>query len=478
MDHLIPAPQGVLSGQGSFHLTADTPILYDHNYSELETVAVWLAEQLSAEFAGNQAEAGNVSIRVELTGSPAIHSTEEYELVISPESIRLIAPETTGLFHAARSLVLMLPPTPAGSVDLPAVHLKDWPRFAWRGFMLDVARHFFTVADVKRVIDMISLFKINRLHLHLADDQGWRIEIPSWPELTRIGSRSAVDGDPGGYYTRADITEIVNYAHSRQVLVIPEIDLPGHTNAALASYPELNSDGKARELYTGIEVGFSSLDPHLEVTYRFIDDVVREIAEISPDPWFHIGGDEAAATNPADYPDFIRRVAEIVRSHGKELIGWEEIGKADLGPGTCIQTWRTEDITIPPAGSKLILSPANRIYVDMKYNEHFPLGLFWAGYVEVKDAYDWDPAEVMAGVSETDILGVEAALWTETIRRMEEIETMIFPRLTAVAEIGWSARANRDWQDYRKRLGRLGKWLDARGIHYYHSPQIDWAIEA
>jgi hexosaminidase len=266
--------------------------------------------------------------------------------------------------------------------------------------MLDVARHFFTVDEVKRYVDLIALYRFNRLHLHLADDQGWRIDIVSWPSLARHGGKTEVGGGTGGYYTQDEYRDIVAYAASRFITVVPEIDMPGHTNAALASYPELNCNGKAAELYTGTDVGFSALCVGSEVTYRFIDDVVREIAGLTPGPWFHAGGDEVKTLAPAEYKAFVERVQTIVESHGKQMIGWDEVGVADLRPSTIIQHWRP---TEPPAaaiarGNKLIVSSANRLYVDMKYDALTPIGLTWAGAIELNRAYDWEPATLFAGV--------------------------------------------------------------------------------
>src|SRR6185295_5797180 len=199
---------------------------------------------------------------------------------------------------------------------IPGGHVTDRPRFAYRGAMLDVARHFFSVAQVERYIDQLAMYKINTFHLHLADDQGWRIMIHSWPRLATYGGSTAVDGDPGGYYTQEQYRDIVEYARQRFITVIPEIDMPGHVNAALASYAELNCDGIAPPLYTGTDVGFSSLCVSKPITYRFIDDVIRELAALPPGRYLHIGGDEAQATSHADYVTFMNRAQQIVADHG------------------------------------------------------------------------------------------------------------------------------------------------------------------
>ena len=213
---------------------------------------------------------------------------------------------------------------------VPRGTIHDRPRFAWRGAMLDVARHFFGVDDVRRLVDLMSLYKLNRLHLHLTDDQGWRLAIRSWPRLTSHGGRTQVGGGRGGYFTQRQYAALVAYAAGRFVEVVPEIDMPGHVNAALSSYAKLNCDGLAPAPYTGIEVGFSSLCLRKPVTYAFVDDVVREVAALTPGRYMHIGGDEAHATDPAEYRTFVERVDRIVRAHGKRMMGWEEIGKTRL----------------------------------------------------------------------------------------------------------------------------------------------------
>jgi hexosaminidase len=346
--------------------------------------------------------------------------------------------------------------------------------------MLDVARHFFSVADVKRYIDLLALYKLNRLHLHLADDQGWRLEIKSWPDLTRIGGSTAVNGEGGGFYTQAEYVDLVAYAAERFITIVPEIDLPGHTNSVLASYPELNCDGVARPLFTGIEVGFSSLCIDKELTYTFLDDVLRELAEITPGPYLHIGGDEAWST-PADaYVRFMTRTQPIVHKYGKRVVGWEELGQAPLLPGTLVQLWNSEParmvhtLAAVAQGAKVIVSPASRSYLDMKYTPDTPLGLQWAGLVEVRDAYDWEPTAFLEGVGEEQVVGVEAPLWAETLRTFDEITFMAFPRLPGIAEIGWSPPAGRSWDEYRTRLASHAPLWAALGVNYYRSAQVDW----
>jgi hexosaminidase len=368
---------------------------------------------------------------------------------------------------------------------IPAGRIVDVPRFAWRGSMLDVARHFFTVDEVKQHIDLMALYKLNRLHLHLTDDQGWRIAIAGWPKLTQVGGRTEVGGGDGGFYSKADYAEIVRYAAARYITVVPEIDLPGHTNAAIAAYPGLGCSRPAPSLYgdgtqsagvyTGIRVGWSALCPDKAITWRFVDDVIRELAAMTPGSYIHIGGDEVEVLNHAQYARFVERTQRIVQRHGKTMIGWEEVGKAALRPGSIAQLWRSDTALLAvKQGNRLIMSPGSRTYLDMKYTPETEVGLRWAGYIELRTAYDWDPATYAAGITEASILGVEAPLWTETVKNLNAAQYLLVPRLPALAEVAWSAQERRDWEGFRTRLAAHAPRWRLLGINYYPSPQVDW----
>jgi hexosaminidase len=354
--------------------------------------------------------------------------------------------------------------------------ITDFPAYSYRSSMLDVSRHFFGVDDVKRYIDFLAYYKMSALHLHLSDDQGWRIEIKSWPNLTAHGSTTQVGGGKGGFYTQDQYTDIVNYAKERYITIVPEIDMPGHTNAALASYAELNCSGKATELYTGTEVGFSTLCTKLDITYKFIDDVIRELAAITPGPYIHIGGDESHSTKREDYIPFINRVQDIVLSHGKKVMGWDDIAIASLKPDVTAQHWASiKNANLAVAqGAKILMAPAIKAYMDMQYDSTSRLGLHWAAYIEVDSAYIWDPATYIPGVTKENILGIEAALWSETITNIKDIEYMVFPRLPGFAEIGWTPSADRNWDEYKIRLGKQGERFKAMDIDFYPSKLVPW----
>ena len=474
---LIPKPASITLSSGSFTIARDTKIILQKDDHEIESIAELLSSYIKeiSSYEISVSDKDDTAGTIHLTLNNDSEAGEEgYELSIHPDTVRLNASKPAGLFYAVQTLRQLMPANPTEALTLPAVSIRDIPRFEWRGAMLDVARHFFGVEDIKRYIDLISHYKMNRLHLHLTDDQGWRIDIISWPRLTRVGGSTQVGGKTGGYYTQEQYKEIVEYAHSRYVVIVPEIDTPGHTNAALASYAELNSSEEAPALYEGTEVGFSTLWINSEITYHFLDDVIRELAALTPTPYIHIGGDEARSTPEEDYKKFVKRFQEIVAAHGKTAIGWSEIGEAELLPGTIAQLWISAGYqNAKRQGAKIILSPANKAYLDMKYDSSTPLGLDWAGLISVKDAYDWEPGSFMDGLEESDILGLEAPLWSETLLTMRDIEQMAFPRLPGIAELAWSPKGQ-SWDEYRQRLAVHGQRMETMGINFYKSPDVDW----
>jgi hexosaminidase len=487
LQELVPAPVEVQARDVTFTLGADAKI--QTNNAEGRKAAEYLAGVLrpSTGFALPIEEGVSAPGVVLLIGAddPRV-GDHGYQLDVVAKNVVIRAKTGSGLFAGVQTLRQLLPPKveaktkQAGPWTVPGASIVDFPRFAHRGAMLDVARHFFTVDQVKRYIDQAAAFKINYFHLHLSDDQGWRIEIKSWPELTKIGGSTEVGGRKGQFwYTQAQYSDIVKYAADRNITIVPEIDMPGHTNAALASYAELNCDGKKKPLYTGTDVGFSSLCINKEVTYKFVEDVVREISALTPGPYFHIGGDEALSTPDADFVKFMNRVLPIVKKHGKTTAGWHEFIKTTKDPALVPQFWGTTTTNADVAaaakrGNKVVMSPANKIYLDMKYNKNTKLGLNWAGYVEVKDSYNWNPGAYLNGVGEASVRGVEAPLWTETIKTSADIEYMAFPRLPVSAELGWSPASIHNWDNFAPRLGAFGPRFKVQGINYYASPQVPW----
>ena len=484
---VVPEPASITFGSDAFMLTDSASIVVDAGNAEASRTAGLLALILrpSTGFAVPILSTGasvHGAIILRVSADTAL-GPEGYRLKASRDSVLITANAPAGLFHGVQTLRQLLPPQIESQLILspmawtiPAVTIVDRPRYSWRGAMLDVARHFFTVREVKQYVDLLALYKMNVLHLHLADDQGWRIEIKSRPKLTAMGSVTQVGGGPGGYYTQDEYTDIVRYAQDRYVTIVPEIDMPGHINAALVGYPELSCSRRSPGPYTGTDVGFSTLCADKEESYVFVDDVVREIAGLTPGPYFHMGGDENPILSHADYTKFVERTQDIVTRHGKQLVGWEEISRARLKPTTIAQAWATDTVAAAAVqyGAKVLMSPAKRTYLDMKYDDNTELGLKWAALIEVRDAYDWDPATYMKGVTEPNIAGVESAIWAETVRNITAVEYLSIPRLPALAEVAWTPQSARNCDGFRLRLATHAPRWNFLGVNYYRSPQIPW----
>ncbi len=485
---LIPRPVEVTPADGAFRLKKRSVIYVSNGSDKAFEVGDYLYEFLHTATGyklpvkATNKSGGKHDIFLFLSDNNEELGQEGYVLRITPTMVSVTASHPAGLFYGVQTLRQLFPDAiekdtvQPGPWLVPAGTITDKPEYSYRGAMLDVARHFFPPEDVKAYIDMLAFFKLNVLHLHLSDDQGWRIEIKSWPRLTEIGGSTEVGGGKGGFYTQEEYKDLVKYAAERFITIVPEIDMPGHTNAALASYGVLNCDGKPRKLYTGTEVGFSTLCTSKDTVYKFIDDVVRELAAMTPGPWIHIGGDESHVTPMKDYIPFVEKVQEIVWKYKKKVIGWDEIANATLDKSTTVQFWARVDNTEKGIrqGSKVIMSPANKTYLDMQYDSTTTLGLHWAGTVEVDSAYIWDPATLVPGITRQNILGIESPLWTETITNMKDLEYMVFPRLAGHAEIGWTPASERSWENYKKRLGNFAPRFDAMDINFYHSPLIPW----
>lgn len=503
--NIIPKPVSVTASAKSFEITDKTSIVTSGESPEVEFVAHYLSERLKPSTgydlpvsAGESAK-GSISLKI---ASDEELGEEGYDIDISSDLITITANKPAGLFYGVQTIRQLLPPEielgskQAGPWMVSTGKIRDYPAYPFRGSMLDVARHFFSVEDVKRYIDLMTIYKLNVLHLSLSNDQGWRIEIKSWPKLATYGGSTEVGGGKGGYYTQEQYKDIVKYAQDRFVTVVPEIDMPGHTNAALAAYPELNCNGKTPTLYTGIEVGFSSLCTTNELTYKFIDDVVREMAALTPGPYLHIGGDESHATKREHYIPFVARVRDIVKTHGKQVIGWEETAQINMNEkrpeepvkdlqsresaaNAIAQFWSNPSHALEAVsnGSKLVMSPAKKMYLDMQYDSTTKLGLHWAAYIEVDSSYMWNPTSYVKGIKRENILGIEAPLWTETITNMDEIEYMVFPRIIGLAEIGWSPEEGRGWDEYKFRLAAHGPRMKALGIDYYPSKTVPWVSD-
>ncbi|NFG40498.1 beta-N-acetylhexosaminidase [Clostridium botulinum] len=483
---IIPKPLSYKIGDGNFIITKDTSIYVKGNTKEeteeISKIAEFIREKLKAStgfelniIQGKEGKSG--SIYLTTIGAEESQGNEGYEIITTTKNVKIIAYKSEGISRGVQTLRQLLPSdieknTIATDVEwnIPVSIINDKPEYNYRGLMIDVVRHFFTIDEVKRQIDYAAQYKINRVHLHLSDDQGWRLEIKKYPDLTIIGGSTEVGGGKGGYYTQEEFKDLVKYAAERYVEIIPEFDMPGHSNAALASYEFLNKDGKRKPLYTGTEVGFSSFMAHSEETYEFIEDVIKEVSEISTSKYIHIGGDEANSTKKEDYDYFVDRVSKLVEKYGKTPIGWDPIDTSPkINSSVILQNWKDSNEAARKKEMKMVISIAQKAYLDMKYNDSTPYGLTWAGYIPIENAYKWDPTDY---APKELVLGIEAPLWTETITDTKAMDYMIYPRLLGYAEIGWTPKENRDWSKYKNRLEKQGKRMKNQGINYYKDSRI------
>ena len=479
---IIPRPLTYKENDGEFLINKYTTIFIkgkdEEETTEISNIAEYLKGKLKPStgydfnISKNEIEKQNY-IYLTTLNSESTLGDEGYNITITSDGVKIVANKPEGLFRGIQTLRQLLPPEIDSSKlvnniewSIKSSKIYDKPEYSYRGLMIDVARHFFTEEEIKKQIDIAAQYKINRLHLHLTDDQGWRIEIKKYPDLTLIGGSTEVGGGPGGYYTQEQFKSIVQYAADRYIEIIPEVDMPGHTNAALASYGFLNPDGKRKPLYTGTDVGFSTLMTDSEKTYEFIEDVVKEISQISPSKYFHMGGDEADSTKKEDYNYFVGRVSKIVEKYGKIPIGWDPIDTApEINSSVILQNWKDSNEAARKKNMNMIISIASKAYLDMKYNENVPsYGLNWAGYIPIEIAYNWDPTDF---APRNLVLGIEAPLWTETIDNVEDMEFMIYPRLLGYAEIGWTPKSERVWNEYKIRLEKQGPRMEYEGINYY-----------
>ncbi|SPT53573.1 Beta-N-acetylhexosaminidase [Actinomyces bovis] len=446
---------------------------------------------------------------------------EAYSLTTSSTGAVITANTEKGMFYGTRTLKQLFPAAIESPTALsqnwtaPAVAITDAPRFEYRSLMIDPTRSFLEVDEVKKIIDEISDLKLSSLHMHLADDQGWRIEITNegreagdsidYTKLTEISGKTAMnmhDRAPAnelgrtGYYTQAQYRDLVAYAATKHITVIPEIDLPGHTNAALHAIPELNTTGSshagtaeeptAPANGTG-DVGYSYLDPNSPATDAFIKHVLKQLASMTTGPYLHVGGDEShkfvERYGHTAFNQFVAKIGGYVKETGKNRIGWNEIASGTLEKGDGVQYWHGDTNNVRRAvtqeGAKVLMSKGNAAYLDQKYSPKTPIALDWAckGDCDVRHYYDWDPAKVIPDVTDASILGPEGPLWSETQRGGDETEFLMWGRLASHAEIGWSEQADRDVEDFVGRLSAQGARWNFENTNFYDSPQVTWGAE-
>lgn len=495
---LIPAPTKCEQLPGSFAVDARTKIFNEG--SEETAAARWFQSGLKActrlELALRRTrQNGTPGIRFELA-PVATSSPEGYALDISSNAITLRSASAAGLFYGVQSLLQMAEGEGAAMekpLRLPAMHLTDEPRFSWRGLMLDESRHFFGKQVVKELLDTMAYLKLNRFHWHLTDEPGWRLEIRKYPNLTKPGGRGnwSDSGAPASYYSQADISEIVSYARQRHIVIIPEIDMPGHATAATRAYPEISGGGDGK--WSGF-----TFNPAKEETYVFLGNVLQEVAALFPGPYVHLGGDEVhygnqswrtvpgiveftqkhGMTNTVQVEQyFIRRMAGIVNKLGKTALGWDEIAGAGVEPSQTIVMWwhheKPEVLTgLLAKGYPVVLCPRLPCYFDFVQDNEHQFGRRWKGkFNPLEDVYSFPDSEcksLIPSKAEAQVLGVEACLWTEQIQDRERLSFMTYPRLAALAEAAWTPVSAKAPADFLGRLPLFLRELDRRHIPYFN----------
>lgn len=503
---IIPQPLSITRSAGEFLITPDTVISADE---EAETAAGLLADWLAAPLGGplpvvGQALPADRRISLRLDEGVARLGPEGYHLTVEPERIAIRAAGPAGLFYGAQTLRQLLPlaafagEAQPNGVAVPAVEIEDTPRFPWRGLMLDVARHFMPKDDVLRLLDVMALHKLNTFHFHLTDDQGWRIEVKKYPRLTEVGAwrketmaghytdRAGYDGTPhGGFYTQDELREIVAYAAARSITVVPEVEIPGHAQAAIAAYPEFGVTGEAPEVQTGWGI-FPYLYSPDEKSMQFLKDVLVEVMEIFPSPYIHVGGDEAIKDQWRASPTVQAQIAELglageeelqswflaqigafLAEHGRRMVGWDEIVEGGVPGDATVMSWRGIDGGLIAArqGYDVIMSPRTSVYLDY-YQSHDPSEpVAIGGYVPLEKVYSFDPVpEELSADEAARVVGSQAMLWREYIPTTEHAHLMLFPRLCALAEVVWTAPEKKDYADFLRRLAVHEQRLAALGI--------------
>lgn len=502
--NIIPTPQSLVQQDGFFRLNSHTAITAVS--PEAKTIAEFFAAKMrtSTGLDIQVAEKGNILLS--LDSSLDVPNDEGYSLEVSKDAVKVVAKTTQGLFYGMQSFLQLLPaeiesPSKVNGIawQAPAVSIKDAPRFGYRGIMLDPCRHFMPAENVKKYIDVLSLFKINRIHWHLTDDQGWRIEIKKYPKLTEIGSKR-IDGEGteyGGYYTQEEIKDIVKYAADHFITVVPELELPGHEMAAIAAYPNLSCKGEpgTPRIIWGVED--IVMCPGKEDMFTFLQDVIDEMVPLFPSEYFHIGGDECPKTSWKNCPlcqkrikaeglkadgkhsaeeklqsYVIQRMEKYLETKGKKIIGWDEILEGGLAPSATVMSWRGEEGGIAAAlmDHTVIMTPGgNGMYLDAYQGDPKIEPVTIGGYTLLEKTYSYNPIpDTLAAMGKSDyILGVQGNTWSEYMYDEAKRDYMIFPRILAVAEIGWTNLDRKDYKDFERRIENAYVRLDGHTINYH-----------
>jgi len=512
---IVPRPQDILPGHGIFTLEAKLVIMVESAKPDVADTGRFLADALAGA-TGFKPRISESNSTQEIPGSiflttrdadPSL-GDEGYQLQVTPQAVTIRAPRAAGLFYGVQTFLQLLPPeiysrtlVPGVQWSAPAVTIKDQPRFRWRGIMLDVSRHFESKEAVLRYLDLLAIHKMNVFHWHLTDDQGWRIEIKKYPLLTEIGAwrdkpgfnldprlstTFAPNGKYGGFYTQDDIREVVRYAAKLHIVVVPEIEMPGHSTAALAAYPELSITGGPFSISTSGGIFHGVYCAGDEKTFAFLQDVLTEVMDLFPSTYIHIGGDEVPADSWDDARDqkliadqklagpkqvetyFINRISRFIDAHGRKLIGWDEILNPDLAPDAAVMSWRgtQNGIDAVHAGHDVVMTPTRFCYLDGEQGTTTePLRLRGWTMLLAK-AYSFDPVEGLTSEQAGHILGVQGNLWTEYVPNADYAQYMTWPRAAALAEVGWTAASLRNFDDFKIRAKTDEARLDVLGINY------------
>ncbi len=509
---IIPAPMKAEVREGQFQLLATSRIVAVREFkNEAELLAMRLrpATGFALKIKSGKTKISDGDIVLTTNAADASLGPEGYELSVTTNGVMVRATTAAGIFYGTQSLLQLLPPEifsaqRVGTVawTIPCVEVSDSPRFGWRGFMLDVSRHFFTKAEVEKMLDLMAVYKLNTFHWHLVDDQGWRIEIKKYPRLTEVGawrdsigfglasnSATAYDaqGRYGGFYTQREIREVVDYATARHITIVPEIEMPGHSSAALMAYPQFACSNAnilmpdKGGVFTGVYCAGN------DATFEFLANILKEVAGLFPGKYIHIGGDEVNKSNWKHCPEcqariqslglkdekelqayFISRIEKIVNEQGKNLIGWSEIREGGLAPSAALMDWIGGGAESAGSGHDVVMTPTKYCYFDHYQSTNRaaePVAI--GGFLPLERVYGFEPMpENLAPEFHTHVLGGQANLWTEYIPNLRKVEYMTFPRLEALSEADWSPKDERNWDDFKARAALNEKRLDALDVNY------------
>ena len=518
---VIPKPESLKATNAGFQITSETKILARAEDSEALRIAGMLSQKLETAAGFNTtaaAAADHPSNNAILFASSVADTSlgdEGYRIVVTDQLVTINAAKPAGWFYGMKTLLQLLP-AEIESLQLvkgiawtiPGVEITDKPRFKWRGMHLDVSRHFIPLDFIKKYIDYLAAHKLNTFHWHLTDDQGWRLEIKQYPLLTKIGAWRkesmintndksiplSYDNTPhGGFYTQDEVREIVQYAKDRFINVVPEIEMPGHAIAAIASYPELGVTGKKIDVATRWDIVFPDIFNVRDSTFRFLENVLAEVMDIFPSQYIHIGGDEVIKDQWQASEEiqqkirqlslkdehelqsyFVKHIERFINSKGRKMIGWEEILQGGLAPNATLMSWRGIEggITAAKSGHDVVMTPIQYLYFwTYQGNRRVEPMAAAKGYITLEKVYEFEPVPSELTVEEAKhILGAQACAWTEYMEDPGKVEYMVFPRMSALAEIVWSPQKVRNWKDFSERMDKQFKRYYYMGINYAKVP--------